>query len=152
MFFLNCMGASPCAKTTYKAPPPPPTLADLHTDPDDAGAFTPPPPPTGDSPPSADALGPQPAAEDVETCKTLFGACPLEKLKMARDYAELARLLKVFKRVPSVKGDLATKTPDEWYVGNIASTLRGISSVVPARQNAAVAAGVAPDLVRDIEE
>lgn len=46
-----------------------------------------------------------------------------------------------------MKGNLATKSPDEWYVGNIASTLRGISSVVPARQNAAVAAGVAPDLV-----
>ena len=63
----------------------------------------------------------------------------------------MRRLLKVFKAYPSVKGSLKDKIPDAYYCGNIAMTLKGISSVVPARQNAAVAAGVCPDLVEAIQ-
>jgi hypothetical protein len=78
-----------------------------------------------------------PSEEDIATCSGIT-------VDKAAGITELVRLLNVFKNVPSP--DLGTMK-EQRYCGKVVDAIRSCSSVVAARQDAAIAEGVAAPMV-----
>lgn len=88
---------------------------------------------------AAEVLGgePEPSPEDIELCSK-------PSIDRSVQIDELCRLLGVFKNYPNKR---YPAKPEVVLVDMVVMAVRGCSSVVKARQDAAIAAGVAPLLV-----
>jgi phage repressor protein C with HTH and peptisase S24 domain len=98
-----------------------------------------PEPAAGAPEPAAEEEAPAagPSEEDIATCSGIT-------VDKAAGITELVRLLNVFKNVPSP--DLGTMK-EQRYCGKVVDAIRSCSSVVAARQDAAIAEGVAAPMV-----
>ena len=79
----------------------------------------------------------EPSEEDKATCSK-------PSIDRSVQIEELVRLLHVFKNYPNVR----TMQKNDVYVDKVVMAIRGCSSVIKARQDAAIAAGVAVPMVQ----